>query len=163
MESDKYWKVFVDQIEFFAKSSKALQKIQNEETLNKEDLEELEKLFKQSEYNITITNLRRTLARPTIDFVTFIKFALWKTVLPNFDEEVEKVFQEYINTNNFTSNQIRFLQIVKSLIIQKKYITYEDFYSDTFEKSFGMWAFERLFKQKEQEKVMELVERFSLV
>lgn len=163
MESDKYWKVFVDQIEFFAKSSKALQKIQNEETLNKEDLEELEKLFKQSEYNITITNLRRTLARPTIDFVTFIKFALWKTVLPNFEEEVEKVFQEYINTNNFTSNQIRFLQIVKSLIIQKKYITYEDFYSDTFEKSFGMWAFERLFKQKEQEKVMELVERFSLV
>jgi hypothetical protein len=26
-----------------------------------------------------------------------------------------------------------------------------------------MWAFERLFKQKEQEKVMELVEKFSLV
>ncbi len=162
MESDKYWKVFRDQIEYFAKSSLALQKIQNDEVLNKEDLEELEKLFKQSEYNITITNLRRTLARPTIDFVTFIKFALWKTILPNFEEEVEKVFQEYINTNNFSSNQIRFLQIVKALIIQKKHITYEDFYSDTFEKSFGMWAFERLFKQKEQEKVMELVEKFNL-
>jgi hypothetical protein len=26
-----------------------------------------------------------------------------------------------------------------------------------------MWAFERYFKPKEQEKVMELVERFSLV
>jgi hypothetical protein len=25
-----------------------------------------------------------------------------------------------------------------------------------------MWAFERLFKQKEQEKVMELVEKFTL-
>jgi hypothetical protein len=76
MESDKYWKVFVDQIEYFAQSSKAIQKIKDDKTLNKEDLEELEKLFKQSEYNITITNLRRTLHRPTIDFVSFIKFAL---------------------------------------------------------------------------------------
>lgn len=163
MESDKYWKVFVDQIEYFAKSSKALQKIKNDETLNKEDLEELDKLFKQSEYNITVTNLRRTLHRPTIDFVSFIKFALWKTSLPNFEEEVNKVFEEYLNENNFSSNQIRFLQIVKSVLITKKHITYEDFYSDTFEKSFGMWAFERLFKAQEQEKVMELVEKFSLV
>lgn len=163
MESDKYWKVFVDQIEYFAKSSLALQKIKNDEVLNNSDLEELDKLFKQSEYNITLTNLRRTLHRPTIDFVSFIKFALWKTTLPNFEEEVSKVFEEYLNENNFSSNQIRFLNIVKSVLITKKHITYEDFYSDTFEKSFGMWAFERLFKQKEQEKVMELVEKFSLV
>ncbi|MDD2907460.1 MAG: DEAD/DEAH box helicase family protein [Candidatus Gracilibacteria bacterium] len=162
MESDKYWKVFVDQIEYFAKSSKALQKIKNDEILNKEDLEELDKLFKQSEYNITVTNLRRTLHRPTIDFVSFIKFALGKTTLPNFEEEVSKVFESYLNENNFSSNQIRFLQIVKSVLITKKHITVEDFYSDTFEKSFGMGAFERLFKQKEQEKVMELVEKFSL-
>lgn len=162
MESDKYWKVFVEQIDYFAKSSKALQKIKNDETLNKDDLEELEKLFKQSEYNITVINLRRTLYRPTIDFVSFIKFALWKTSLPDFEQEVEKVFIEYLSQNNFSSNQIRFLQIVKSVLITKKHITYEDFYSDTFEKSFGMWAFERLFKEKEQEKVMELVERFSL-
>lgn len=163
MESDKYWQVFVDQIEYFAKSSKALQKIKNDEVLYKEDLEELEKLFKQSEYNITVLNLRRTLSRPTIDFVSFIKFALWKTSLPDFEEEVEKVFEEYLLKNNFSSNQIRFLQIVKSLIITKKHITFEDFYSDTFEKSFGMLAFDRLFKEKEQEKVIELVERFSLV
>lgn len=162
MESDKYWKVFVDQIDYFAKSSKALQKIKNDEVLNKDDLEELEKLFKQSEYNITVTNLRRTLYRPTIDFVSFIKFALWKSSLPDFEQEVEKVFSEYLSQNNFSSNQIRFLQIVKSVLITKKHITYEDFYSDTFEKSFGMWAFERLFKEKEQEKVMELVERFKL-
>lgn len=162
MESDKYWKVFVDQIEYFAKSSLALQKIKNDELLNNSDLEELDKLFKQSEYNITLTNLRRTLHRPTIDFVSFIKFALWKTALPNFEEEVSKVFKDYLHENNFSSNQIRFLNIVKSVLITKKHITYEDFYSDTFEKSFGMWAFERLFKQKEQEKVMELVEKFSL-
>lgn len=162
MESDKYWKVFVDQIEYFAKSSKALKKIKDDKTLNKEDLEELEKLFKQSEYNITITNLRRTLHRPTIDFVSFIKFALGKSELPNFEEEVSKIFEDYLNDNNFTSNQIRFLQIVKSILITKRHITYEDFYSDSF-SSFGMWAFERYFKPKEQEKVMELVERFSLV
>ena len=76
MESDKYWRVFVDQIEYFAESSEALKKVRDDRVLNKEDLEELERLFKQSEYNITLTNLRRTLHRPTIDFVSFIRFAL---------------------------------------------------------------------------------------
>lgn len=160
MHSDKYWQIFVEQIEYFAKSSKALKKIESWETLYKEDLEELEKLFKQSKYNITVTNLRRTLQRPTIDFVSFIKFALGKSGLPDFEEEVEWVFTEFLHKHNFSSNQVRFLNIVKSLIISKKHITYEDLYSDSFENTFGMWAFDRLFSHEEQESLMEVCERF---
>jgi hypothetical protein len=92
--------------------------------------------------------------------VSFIKFALWKTNLPNFEEEVTKVFDQYLSENNFSSNQIRFLQIVKSILITKKHITYEDFYSDSF-SSFWMWAFERYFKAIEQKQVMKLINRFS--
>jgi len=56
--------------------------------------------------------------------------------MPEWETEVAELFDEYVRNNNFTSNQIRFLQIMKAVIIQKKFITYEDFYSDTFEKAF---------------------------
>gem|GEM_PF-4465806 len=59
MASDKYWKQFVEELEYFAKKSKALQKILNDQPITPIDLTELERLFKQSEYNITIKNLRR--------------------------------------------------------------------------------------------------------
>jgi len=163
MASDKYWKQFVEELEYFAKKSKALQKILNDQPITPIDLTELERLFKQSEYNITIKNLRRAYWRPTAEFEQLIKVALWKATMPDWDVEVSDTFDKYIQDNNFWSNQIRFLQIVKAVIIQKKHITYDDFYSDTFEKAFWMGAFERLFKKPEQEKVMSFVEKFSLV
>ncbi len=123
----------------------------------------LERLFKQSEYCITLNNLRRAYGRPTAEFEQLIKVALWKATMPEWETEVAELFDEYVRNNNFTSNQIRFLQIMKAVIIQKKFITYEDFYSDTFEKAFWMGAFERLFRKPEQEKVMEFAGRFSLV
>lgn len=163
MESDKYWQKFVEQIEAFANKSKALEKIKNWETINANDLWELERLFMQSEYNITIQNLRRVYWRSTLEFEQLIKVALWKATLPEWNDEVSEIFEKYLQENNFSSNQIRFLQIVKAVIIKQKFITYEDFYSDTFEKSFGIWAFERLFRQPEQKKVMELVDKFVLI
>jgi len=58
--------------------------------------------------------------------------------------------------------QIKFLQIVKALIIQKKQITKEELYSDTFERTFGMGAWDRLFKQEEQKDLERFLGRFSL-
>lgn len=163
MASDKYWEVFVNELEQYAKSSQALKKILADEPIWPQDVSELERLFKQSEYCITLNNLRRAYGRPTAEFEQLIKVALWKATMPEWETEVAELFDKYVRNNNFTSNQIRFLQIMKAVIIQKKFITYEDFYGDTFEKAFWMGAFERLFRKPEQEKVMEFVGRFSLV
>ncbi len=58
--------------------------------------------------------------------------------MPEWETEVTEIFDEYVRENNFSSQQIRFIQIVKAVIIQKRFITFEDFYGDTFEKAFGM-------------------------
>lgn len=163
MASDKYWEVFVGELEQYAKSSKAIKKILDDQPINQDDLAELERLFQQSEYRITLNNLRRAYGRPTVAFEQLIKVALGKASMPEWETEVSELFDEYVRENNFTSQQIRFLQIVKAVIIQKKFIVYEDFYSDTFEKAFGMGAFERLFRQKEQDRVWEFVGKFNLV
>lgn len=71
--------------------------------------------------------------------------------MPGWEDEVHGLFEQYIQEHNFGSMQIKFLQIVKSLIIQKKQISQEDLYSDVFEKSFGMGAWDRLFGEQEKQ------------
>jgi hypothetical protein len=127
-----------------------------------ESFHELEVKLRNTEYNINLFNLRKVVNRPSVDFQRLIKIALGKDTLPGREQEVHQLFESYIQQNNFSSTQIRFLQIVKSLIIQKKHITYDDFYSPVFESVFGMGAFDRLFKQDEAKKLMEFVEMFSL-
>lgn len=136
MASDKYWEIFVNELEQYVKTSRALKKILADEPISSQDLAELERMFRQSEYCITLNNLRRAYGRPTADFEQLIKVALGKATMPEWETEVTNLFDTYVQENNFTSNQIRFLQIMKAVIIQKKFITYEDFYSDTFEKAF---------------------------
>lgn len=162
MYSDKYREVFVEQLEDFAKSSPAVQKILRDEPLTQADIAEIEKMLRQTEYHITVTNLRRAFGRPTASFEQLIKVALGKGALPGREDEVNQLFEEYIQQHNFGSMQIKFLQIVKVLIIQKKQISQEDLYSDAFERTFGMGAWDRLFGQEEQQDVAAFLGRFSL-
>ena len=136
MASDKYWEAFVSELYQYARTSLALQKILADQPIGPQDLAQLEQLFRQSEYCITLNNLRRAYGRPTAEFEQLIKVALGKATMPEWETEVTEIFDSYVRENNFSSNQIRFLQIMKAVIIQKKFITYEDFYSDTFEKAF---------------------------
>ncbi len=162
MESDKYWEKFVQQLEEYAKSSTAIQKILNDEELTPNDIVELEGMLNRTEYHINVFNLRKAYGRPTASFEQLIKVALGKWSLPWREQDINQHFETYIHQNNFNSVQIQFLQIIKAYIIQKKHITYEDFYSPAVEWAFGVWAFDRLFKQDEAKKLMEFVEVFSL-
>ena len=162
MESDKYRAKFVHQLEDYAKSSTAIQKILNDQELTTNDITELEAMLNKTEYHINVINLRKAFGRPTASFEQLIKVALGKSILPGREQEVNQLFESYIHENNFNSTQIKFLQLVKSYIIQKKHITYEDFYSPAFEWTFGVGAFDRIFKEDEVEKLMEFVGVFSL-
>lgn len=162
MESDKYRAKFVQQLEDYAKSSTAIQKILHDEDLTQNDITELEAMLNKTEYHINVFNLRKAYGRPTASFEQLIKVALGKGTLPWRELEVNQMFEKYIQDNNFNSIQIKFLQIVKALIIQKKHISYEDFYSPAFEGAFGVGAFDRIFKEDEAKKLMEFVGVFSL-
>jgi len=162
MESDKYRAKFVQQLEDYAKSSTAIQKILNDQELTTNDITELEAMLNKTEYHINVINLRKAFGRPTASFEQLIKVALGKSILPGREQEVNQLFESYIHENNFNSTQIKFLQLVKSYIIQKKHITYEDFYSPAFEGTFGVGAFDRIFKEDEVKKLMEFVGVFSL-
>lgn len=163
IETDKYWKLFVESIDQYAKSSIAIQKIVNDEQVNDRDLIELETLFKNMEYHFTAWNLNKVFHSLTTDFVDLVKVALWKWNIEGWEGQVNWLFERFIGDNNFNANQIRFLQIVKALILQKKFVKFpDDFYLPVFENQFGIGAFDRLFRQEDVEKVEEFVERFRI-
>lgn len=162
MASDKYRGVFVSQLEGLANSSSALKKILSDEEPTSQERSELEQLLDKSEYHLNIINLKKAFGRPTARLEQLIKVALGKISLPGREKEVGELFESFIQQHNFSSHQIRFLQIVKSLIIQKKFVTSDDFYSATFEGTLGIGAYQRLFKEEEQKLVEGFVERFRV-
>ncbi len=162
MQSDKYRALFVDELENLTRSNNALQKIiEDEEPTDKEWIE-LENMLEQSEYHLNSFTVRRALGRPLLTMKQLIKIALRRISLPDWEKEVVKIFEEFLHHNNFSSHQIRFLQIVKSLLIQKKTVSKDDFYGPTFEGTLGIGAYDRFFKEAEQKVVEGLVERFRV-
>jgi hypothetical protein len=162
MESDKYWSAFVQELHEQLNASPALQNILNNQTVSREDIRALEQLLEKSDYRFSTSLLRKVVQSPTADFEQLIRVALGKGNLPGWEQEVQEIFEQYIQQRNFTSVQISFLQIVKSLIIQKKKVDYEMLYSPVFESVFGVGAFDRLFKEEEADRLMEFLERFEL-
>lgn len=162
MESDKYRAEFVATLEDYAKSSVAIQKILRDEPLQKQDIVELEMMLDKTDYRFRTQTLRQVFYTPTVDFELLIKVALGKGKLPGWEAEVQQLFEQYIQEHNFSSMQIKFLQILKSLIIQNKIIAVEDLYSPVFDSTFGGGAFDRLFKPTEAEEVLAFVEGFRL-
>ncbi|MDR2415062.1 MAG: hypothetical protein LBD75_00115 [Candidatus Peribacteria bacterium] len=162
MESDKYRSAFVQELNEQVQSSPALQNILNNQVVERKDIRDLEQLLEKSDYRFSTSLLRKVIQSPTADFEQLIRVALGKGNLPGWEQEVQELFEQYIQQKNFSAVQIRFLQIVKSLIIQKKKVDYEMLYSPVFESVFGVGAFERLFKEEEAERLMEFLEGFGL-
>lgn len=163
MKSDEYWAKFVESLEEYAKSSPAIQKILRDEQVSQADLQQLESIFRNLEFSFTTSTLNSVWNSITTDFIDLIKVALGKANIPQWELQVNKLFETFIQSNNFNSTQLRFLQIVKSFIIHKKIVTLpDDFYSPVFENQFGIWAFNRLFKQDEVEKIEKFVEIFRM-
>jgi len=163
MESDKYRGEFVDELDGLMSSLPAIQKIIQDQEVTTDDIKEIEDLVKQDEFHFSLGNLRRAYGRPTAEFEQLVKVALGKGSMPGREEEVNKIFETFIQDNNFTSNQVRFLILLKSIIIKNKTLTYpDDLYSSTFEGIFGMGAFDKLFGEQEAKKVESFVGMFQL-
>lgn len=162
MESDKYRAIFEQQMEDVLKDHPTIQKILNDELVSQEDIHALEQVLTQNEYHIDLSNLRAAVGRPTVSFEQLIKVALGKWSLPEWEHEVNDLFEKHIQEQNYNSQQIRFMKIIKSKILQRKPVTYEDLYSPSIEWVMWAGAVDRLFKSDEVQKMMEFVGMFSL-
>jgi len=110
-----------------------LQKLQNGETITHNEIEELADTLHKEDPYITMDLLRRVYMNKKAPFLKFIKHILGIEELQNFPDTVSASFEKFIQMHpTLTSIQLKFLDLLKTYIIDNGGITKKDLISAPF-------------------------------
>lgn len=110
-----------------------LQKLKEGKGITNEEVEHLAKQLAAIDPYITERTLRKVYKHKKAKFIQFIKHILGLELLEDFDVEVHKAVTQFINTHTaLTSQQIEFLNLLKSFIIERGSIEKRDLISAPF-------------------------------
>jgi len=110
-----------------------LQKLQNGETITHNEIEELADTLHKEDPYITMDLLRRVYMNKKAPFLKFIKHILGIEELQNFPDTVSASFEKFIQMHpTLTSIQLKFLDLLKTYIIDNGDITKKDLISAPF-------------------------------
>lgn len=117
---DEYRKKLEFKIRNLLLKNEVLQRLKDGKGIDDADIENLVRIL-QSEYPyITLNNLQQVYDNKTAKFVDFIKHILGLEKLQTRSEIITESFDHFIKTHNdFSSQQIQFLRILKSFIIER--------------------------------------------
>ena len=136
----------------------AIVKIRNDEPINDEDLESLERTLNSPELYITEDKLREAYSQPLGTLVQFIKSIFGKYKFRSQEEEIAESFDAFIIAHNYNTDQTRFLRVIKSVFLAKvrhhEFLEIDDFYEGPVE-AFGSGAADRLFQKEDLNEVLE--------
>ncbi len=147
-----------------AEKESAIIKIKNDEPINDEDIESLEKTLNSPELYITEDKLREAYNQPVGTLVQFIKSIFGKYKFRSQEEEIAESFHAFIIAHNYNTDQTRFLRVIKTVFLAKvrrhEILEMDDFYEGPVE-AFGANAADRLFTKQELDEVIEFVKTYS--
>jgi type I restriction enzyme R subunit len=101
------------------KDNSVLQKLQTGASVSDGEMAELARILREQDPFVTEEMLRKVYDHRTARFVQFIKHILGLEELASWSETVTRAFDEFIATHNtLTALQIRFLQTLRTFILQ---------------------------------------------
>lgn len=116
----KYKEMVENRINELTQNNLILQKIRDGLTVSEEESKQLADDLFNDEPHITEELLRKVYKHQKAQFIQFVKHILGVEILESFEEQVTKLFQEFIaKHNNLSTRQIEFLNLLKSYIIEK--------------------------------------------
>jgi len=140
-----------------ADKESAIIKIRNDEPINDQDLESLERTLNSPELYITEDKLREAYNQPFGTLVQFIKSIFGKYKFKSQEDEIAESFDAFIIAHNYNTDQTRFLRVIKSVFLAKvrrhELLEIDDFYEGPVE-AFGADAVDRLFSKDDLDEVI---------
>lgn len=134
-----------------------VQALSRGETVNDEQLLDLERRLRQElgagDLELNEGNILKAYAIRVGSLIEFLRYILDLQGVPDYREIVRRQFDAFIQSRNFTADQIRFLRAVQEVFLQKRRLELPNLYEPPL-TAFGQDAVERLFKNTE---VMELI------
>ncbi len=101
-----------------------------------------------SDLELSEENISKAYGQKVGSLLEFLRGLFDLEGIPDYKEIVQRQFEAYISTHQFSADQIRFLRAVQNAFLQKRRLHLPDLYEAPF-TSFGKDAVERLFTQEE--------------
>jgi type I restriction enzyme R subunit len=129
----RYKEMVEEKIHELLKENPILQKLKNGESITHEEIKSLADTLHKEDPYITMDLLRRVYMNKKAPFLKFIKHILGIEELQNFPDKVSESFDKFIQMHpTLTSIQLKFLELLKTFIIDNGNIEKKDLISAPF-------------------------------
>ena len=119
MTSSAYREKVESYIRELVDKNPVLQKIKNGEEVSETEIQNLTKLLEEQDLQVNEENLRKVYDHKSAHFLQFIRHILGLEKLESWSETVTKAFDAFIAQHNtFTALQVRFLQTLRTFVLQ---------------------------------------------
>lgn len=98
-----------------------------------------------------------------VGFLGLVRNVLSLDAIPDYGDVVARAFEEYITSNKYSADQIRFLRAVQEVFLSNQRLTEADLYDAPALSAFGRNAVERYFGQSGARELVEFTQELALV
>lgn len=157
----EYRKKLEDRIHNLLAKNEVLQRLKKGEEIDDVDEKNLVYILQSEDPYITLDNLKKVYDNKTAKFTDFIKHILGLEELQTRPEIIEEAFDRFIQDNSdFNSQQINFLQILKTFMIERGEVTKENLISPPF-TNLHPEGIRGVFKQPQITEILSFIEKIS--
>ncbi|MBN2466258.1 DEAD/DEAH box helicase family protein [candidate division WOR-3 bacterium] len=138
--------------------------IRDGKPVTEEQLVELERVLNrelgQSDLHVTEETIRKAYGIRASSFLALLRYLLHVDAIPDYAAVVRQAFDRHITAHAYNADQIRFLRSVQTVFIQKRRLSEDDLYGDTF-AAFGRNAVERLLSPQDVKDLLALTAKLA--
>ncbi len=160
---DKYRANVEKHVLTLAESDQSLKKLKAGQAVSDAELEKLEETLNSPDLYITEDNLRKVYQQPQGTFRQFVMHMFGQFQFPSREQLIANAFDVYVGEKNYNADQIRFIRIVKNVLLERarkhERLALPDLYTGSFE-SLGTDAADRLFKPEELQELLDYFNRW---
>lgn len=141
-----------------------VQALSRGEMVSDEQLLDLERSLRQElgEGNLELNegNILKAYAIRVGSLIEFLSYLLGLSGVPDYREIVRRQFDVFIQSQNFTADQIRFLRAIQEVFLQKRRLKLPDLYEPPL-TTFGQDAAERLFSPDQINQILAFTQQLA--
>ena len=157
----EYRKRLETKIQNLLSENEVLKRLKNGEEIDDVDAEHLAYILQSEDPYITLDNLRQVYDNKKAKFIDFINHVLGLQKLQTRSEIIAESFDRFIkNHSDFNSDQVRFLQILKTFMIERGKATKENLVSLPF-TNLHQEGIMGVFKPPQIQEILSFVEEIS--
>lgn len=123
----RYREMVEETVKALARHDLTLQKVKAGEEITEDEVQKLAQILNEKDPFVTEKLLKRVYDNEHAKFIQFIKHILGVEQIKSFEEEVSQAFDTFIaKHNDLTSKQIRFLEVLKTFVLDKGKVEKKD-------------------------------------